>query len=139
MIKNKAVQYGIEAVLHIARRNAEGHMKGVQAKEIAEAHDLPVAYAAKVMSQLARQRILRSDRGPQGGFRIAVDLKELTLLQIHEAIDGPLDWAKDVEQSDMAEGTQDTLVEFYSAASDAVRKALSVKISTLIRDKVGAT
>lgn len=138
MVRNKAVQYGIEAMLYIAKALAGGRTEGIQAGEVAKAHGLPVAYAAKVMSQLARQRLLRSDRGPLGGFKLAVDAKNLTLLQIHEVLDGPLAWKDDVEQSNMSQDTKNTLVEIYSDAADAVIKVLNVKLSTLIQTKVGA-
>ncbi len=75
MFRNKASTYAVLAVLEIAKRRLAGSMSGIQAGEIAEVYGLPTAYAAKVMSQLARSRILRSDRGPRGGFQLVRDAK----------------------------------------------------------------
>ena len=60
------------------------------ASEISSKYDLPTAYAAKVMGQLAKARIFQSDRGPTGGFRLARPPKDITALEVFEAMNGPL-------------------------------------------------
>lgn len=87
MFRSKASTYAILAVIEIARRQQRGQ-GGVQAREIAECLQIPAAYGAKVMTQLARANILRSDRGPRGGFRLARSPDEIDMLEIVEAVDG---------------------------------------------------
>ena len=67
-----------------------GNDKGRMAAEIAEKFELPPAYSAKIMSQLAKTNIFRSDRGPMGGFTLARPANKITLLEIFEAVNGPL-------------------------------------------------
>ena len=124
MFQNKATVYAILSVVEIAKQRAAGKMTGIQANEIAETYGLPLAYAGKVMSQLARSRVLNSVRGPKGGFQLARDAKEVTLLEVIEAIDGTIDGRLDAEQSGAPGDVQAGLAETYGAATDEVRKIL---------------
>ncbi len=86
MFQTRANSYAFLSLLEIAERGKGG----VQTAEISSKYDLPAAYAAKVMGQLARARIFQSDRGPRGGFRLARAPKDISALEIFEAINGPL-------------------------------------------------
>ena len=56
------------------------------------ARALPVSsnHLAKVLQRLVKEGFVRSSRGRGGGFAMAVDPGEVTLLQVYEAIEGPL-------------------------------------------------
>lgn len=124
MFRNKASTYAVLAVLEIAKRREAGAKTGIQAGEIAEAYGLPTAYAAKVMSQLARSRILRSDRGPRGGFQLVRDAKEITMLEVIEAVNGIIDGRQDAEQSGSPPHIQTGLSDVFGSATDKVREVL---------------
>ncbi len=124
MFRNKASTYAVLAVLEIAKRRNAGLMTGIQAGEIAECYGLPTAYAAKVMSQLARSRILRSDRGPRGGFQLVRDAKEITMLEVIEAVNGIIDGRQDAEQSGAPDDIQAGLSDVFGAATDRIREVL---------------
>jgi len=85
MIRDKAASYAVLAMVDIARRRQESGAADVQANDIASRFGLPMAYTAKVLSQLARASLLRSGRGPRGGFQLAREPKDITLLQILSA------------------------------------------------------
>jgi len=85
MLQSKGALYGVLAVVEVAKRQANG-AAGVQAHEVARTFSLPDAYCAKVMSQLARAGVLVSGRGPRGGFRLAADPEQVTLLDIMDAV-----------------------------------------------------
>jgi Rrf2 family protein len=103
MFRTKASTYAILATLEIAKRQKEEN-GGIQAGEIARELNLPAAYAAKVLTQLARANVLRSDRGPRGGFRLMRDPEKVDVLEIVEAVDGSmhagLEWASRFEIGD---------------------------------------
>lgn len=51
-------------------------------------------HLGKVMQRLSRQGFVNSRRGPRGGFTVGRSAEELTLLEIIEAVDGPLNSKK---------------------------------------------
>jgi Rrf2 family protein len=62
----------------------------VSAREIAGDLDVSEAHLSKVLQRLARFGLVVSARGPKGGFSIAPGRDNATLLDIYEAIEGPI-------------------------------------------------
>jgi Rrf2 family protein len=60
-------------------------------REIAVFLKASEAHLSKVLQRLARSGFVRSVRGPRGGFVLAGPASETTLLEVYEAIDGPLE------------------------------------------------
>jgi Rrf2 family protein len=58
--------------------------------ELASIIDVSEAHLSKILQRLARARLVESIRGPKGGYRITEKQKDITLLDIYEAIEGPL-------------------------------------------------
>lgn len=84
---SKACEYGIKASTYIALRSLEG--KRVSLKEIAEEIDSPIAFTAKILYKLAKNKILESVKGPNGGFQIQKErIDSIKLADIVAAIDG---------------------------------------------------
>ena len=57
-------------------------------KTLAEFHDIPKEYLAKALQALAKAGIVEGIPGPGGGYRLARPPKEISFLQVIEAIDG---------------------------------------------------
>jgi len=62
-----------------------------RARQIAEDTGIPVEYLRKVLQRLTRARLVQSERGRGGGFRLGKPPAKITLLEIVEAIEGPVD------------------------------------------------
>lgn len=77
--------------LHTGALLAYYHPQRVSTHQIATAFDASEAHLSKVLQRLARNGIVRSIRGPRGGFTLNKAPQEITLLEIYEAIDGPID------------------------------------------------
>jgi Rrf2 family protein len=58
--------------------------------EIAQAQKIPGSFMAKILRSLVRARLLDSARGVNGGFSLARPPSEITMLDIVEAVEGPL-------------------------------------------------
>jgi Rrf2 family iron-sulfur cluster assembly transcriptional regulator len=83
---SKSCEYGIQATLYIAQHSKEHNNIGL--KEIAKAQRIPVYFLSKVMQILVKNKILRSIKGPNGGFHLNKNASEINLLDIINAIDG---------------------------------------------------
>ena len=60
----------------------------LSASALAAFHELPSAYMAKHLQALSRAGIVRSVRGPKGGYRLARPANEITLWDVRQAIEG---------------------------------------------------
>src|SRR5947199_6050288 len=85
MIYSRSAEYAIRAFVHLAQVS-EG--KYAMVKNIAEQEDIPAHFLAKILQQLARKGLLRSSKGPTGGFALKMDASDIRLLDIVEALDG---------------------------------------------------
>jgi Rrf2 family protein len=85
----RASAYGLLALMTIAQRN--GDSPGATAQQIAAATRVPVEYLRKVLQRLCHARLVRSERGRAGGFRLRRPIERITLLEVVEAIEGPID------------------------------------------------
>ncbi len=83
----RAVDYGLRAVLYLAEQWPEG---SVLVTEMASFMDVPYQFLHKVMPRLVRARIVLSKRGVRGGYQLARPPGEITLLDVIEAIEGPI-------------------------------------------------
>lgn len=124
MFQNKACAYALLAMSELAQRHEHGEASGLQASEIATTRGMPLAYAAKIMTRLARSNLLRSDRGPRGGFRLTRDPEQISLLEIVEAVNGQTDLIEGFAALELpaAFGTQ--LQRTFEQAVAAARRRL---------------
>ena len=57
---------------------------------LAQAAAVPENFMSKVLQDLVRARLIGSHRGMQGGFELALQRDRITLLDVVEAIEGPI-------------------------------------------------
>jgi Rrf2 family protein len=70
---------------------------------IAERQNIPLPFLAKIVSQLAVKGILEATRGASGGVSLARPAENITLLDVIEAIDGPVTLNRCVHNPDVCE------------------------------------
>ncbi len=83
---SKACEYGIKAMISIA-----GHKERdarVRLKDIAKEIDSPEAFTAKILQTLTKDGLLKSTKGPAGGFSLAMPAQDIKVSMIILALDG---------------------------------------------------
>ncbi len=86
MIFSRSTEYAIRALVYLAANSNTSQRFGT--KKIAEDLDFPEHYLGKVLQQLARNDIISSAKGPNGGFCVDENAMEISLLKVIESIDG---------------------------------------------------
>ena len=78
-------------------------------------------------------RVLHSVKGPNGGYRLAKRPTEITLLEILEAVDGPLRGQASFSRDDTDGALNKRLDDVYMQAAEIVRKQFQkVRLSELV-------
>ncbi|MFW6161292.1 MAG: RrF2 family transcriptional regulator [Planctomycetota bacterium] len=83
----EAASLGLHAAVTLAAR-PQGR---VSTRELAEGFGASEAHLAKVMQRLKRAGLVTATRGPKGGFQLARPADSITLLDIYEAVEGPVE------------------------------------------------
>lgn len=83
---SKLTDYGSVVLAHMARRPR----CLFSAVRLAQELDYPVSTVRKLLKQLAAAGLLDSCRGPQGGYRLTRSPEAISLVEIIEALEGPL-------------------------------------------------
>jgi Rrf2 family protein len=83
----RQADYAVRTVLHLARM---GDSERAATRIVAEEQNIPPSFLAKIISQLAIAGLLHTSRGARGGVTLARDPRDITLLEVVEAIDGPI-------------------------------------------------
>jgi Rrf2 family protein len=83
----READYGIRSVLYLSR---QPYKKVSFVNEISEEYKIPRSFLAKILQKLVRAKIVRSYRGVKGGFSLARQARDITVLDVLEAIEGKL-------------------------------------------------
>lgn len=90
LIFSRQCEYALQAVLYLALQPEE-EMTSI--KNLVKRLDIPYHFLGKILQDLTRKGLLRSMKGPTGGFALAMPARDITLFHIVEAIDG-IDFTK---------------------------------------------
>ncbi len=127
---NRSTGYGLLAVAYIAQNKDQGL---ILSQDVSKKYNISSEYLLKVMQQLVRARILQSKKGPRGGFSMARPATKITMLDVVEAVEGPM-----INYLNLAEQARG--VKFAAKAEQVYEKAIAqvraelkkVKLSDLI-------
>ena len=78
-------RYGTRLMIDLAQNGSD---RPINLTEIANRQGLSVKYLEQLIIPLKREGIIRSIRGPQGGYELAVDPEKVTIGRIVEALEG---------------------------------------------------
>jgi Rrf2 family protein len=99
---SKRTDYGLIALKHLTLNDEQA----CSAPELARTYNIPSELLAKVLQRLVREGILSSHSGPHGGYALARDPETISVIDVIEALEGPLlltpcEVADDCEQLDL--------------------------------------
>lgn len=84
---SRKIDYAIRAMIYLASI-PEGTV--VPFREIGKKMQVPEDFLAKILKTLVDQGIVRSTRGPHGGYRLARPADTINVLEVIEAAEGPI-------------------------------------------------
>ena len=88
MIVSAKTEYACIAVLELAARHGRG--EPVRIRDIAEAHGVPSRFLVQILLQLKNAGLVQSVRGAAGGYNLAREPEEITLLDVMATVDSQL-------------------------------------------------
>jgi Rrf2 family protein len=91
--------YAVRAVLVLAAHEGERPVKG---EMIARTQDLPPKFVENILGELKHAGIVGSQRGPDGGYRLARPPSEVTLADVIRVVDGPIAAVAGVRPEDVS-------------------------------------
>ena len=83
----RQADYATRTILYLARADRN---ERVATGQIAREEKIPPSFLAKIISQLSIAGLLNTSRGAHGGVSLAREPEKITLLEVIEAIDGPI-------------------------------------------------
>jgi Rrf2 family protein len=131
----RASAYAIQALAAMAADSGHGGNSPIASHLTAQAHGIPERFLLKLLKPLVSAGILQSVRGPGGGYRLARPATKITLLEVIEAVDGPIRGvAPPIEKKTLP---LDALLQKVceEAAEQTRRQLQKVKLSELTEGK----
>ena len=84
---SRKIDYGLRAMIYLASIDPQAV---VPFREIARQMMVPEDFLAKILKTLVDQGLVRSLRGPHGGYALAKPASDVSFLEVIEAVEGPI-------------------------------------------------
>ncbi len=126
---SRTVEYAVKAMLQLSQTQ---HGAPVPCSQLAAKGDMPERFLLEILRNLVTHGILHSTRGVVGGYALERSLDQVTLLEIIEAIEGPIT-SGTPSAADLPERAQSALCEAMDSVTKNVRRELAaIKLSQLL-------
>ena len=114
--------YAVRAVVELSDSNQHEPRK---VDDVAQAQSIPVSFLENILTQLRSSGIVRSQRGPEGGYWLAHPPDEVNLAQIIRAVEGPLVGVRGQRPEEIEYGgSAEVLQQVWIALRSNLRKVL---------------
>ena len=127
----RQADYATRAILYLARHQ---NGKRVATSQVAKEQKIPSSFLAKIISQLSIAGLLNTARGAQGGISLARNPEQITLLQVIEAIDGPIQLNVCVGREDVSASEENCPIQsvWRDAQNELITKLRNANFGELI-------
>ncbi len=126
---SRTVSYALQATLHLARTASDSP---VPCSQLAARGKMPERFLLQILRNLVAHGILASTRGVDGGYALGRRADEISLLEVIEAIDGPLSASLPVGEGLPAESRTKLERSLCEVITGMRRELASVKLSSLL-------
>jgi Rrf2 family protein len=124
--------YAVRAVVELAGSTQNAPRK---VDDIAQAQSIPVSFLENILTQLRSSGVVRSQRGPEGGYWLARPAEELDLARVIRAVEGPLVGVRGQRPEEIEyTGSAEALQQVWVALRANLRKVLE---ETTVADVAG--
>ena len=114
--------YAVRAVVELAGSSQAAPRK---VDDIAQAQQIPVSFLENILTQLRSSGVVRSQRGPEGGYWLARPAEELDLAHVIRAVEGPLVGVRGQRPEEIEyTGSAEALQQVWIALRANLRKVL---------------
>jgi Rrf2 family protein len=114
--------YAVRATVELAAGSRDSPRK---VDDVAKAQGIPLSFLENILTQLRSSGIVRSQRGPEGGYWLAHPPEEVTLAQVIRAVEGPLVGVRGQRPEEVEyEGSAKALQQVWVALRTNLRKVL---------------
>lgn len=121
---SKKSRYGIAALIDLAIYQKEGR---VALNNIAERNKISLQYLEQVFAALRRNKIVKSIKGAQGGYLLAKDVKDITVAEIIDALDGTYKIEDEGGESVASHIIQDKIVDRVNDNLDEILTNITLR------------
>lgn len=120
---------------------ANGDGSPMKAESIATRQDISLKYLLDILRDLKRAELVRSKRGPDGGFTLSRSATATTLADVFRAIDGPLADVHDMSLRELAyKEPAEALPDVWMAVRGSLRRVLeTVTLAQLVAGELPAS
>ena len=126
---SRTVSYAVQATLQLAKSES---LVPVPCSQLAAVGKMPERFLLQILRNLVTHGILRSTRGVDGGYALIRPPEEVSLLEVIEAIEGPLD-GNSAEMIGLPDEAQTKLHGALKEVTATARQQLeSIKLSQLL-------
>lgn len=118
---SRTVSYALQATLQLAEADSD---HPVPCSRLASEGKMPERFLLQILRNLVAHGVLESTRGVDGGYTLRQDPVDVSLLDIIEAVDGPMVSSLPVAEG-LHEGSRQKLEELLSQVNDEARTRLA--------------
>ena len=114
--------YAVRAALQLASSGADGPLK---AEAIADAQDIPHKFLESILNDMRRGGLVVSQRGGNGGYRLAKPADSISIADVIRVVEGPLVSVRGVRPPELSySGPAESLLPLWIALRSNVRQIL---------------
>jgi Rrf2 family cysteine metabolism transcriptional repressor len=122
-------RYGVSAILEMAKNYGNAPLP---VKDIAAKHNISPQYLEQLLGRLIKSGLIRAVRGQRGGFVLSRPPQEIALIDVLEALEGPLAIVQSVPHDDV-------MIEYAMQTEATLRRVLDVPLSDVLARQAART